>query len=136
MTVVRRFLSGIALCLSGILATHQGSAQVPIPSAPPGARFLLQNEGPVPGYVTILLEFTLEPNAVVGEHSHPGIHGVYLIEGGGELVMGNQKPRRIGAGEAVQFGVGNLHSFKNGPTPTRGIATYVIEQGKPLVSAF
>jgi quercetin dioxygenase-like cupin family protein len=90
----------------------------------------------VPGYVTIMIEFEIAPDAVIEEHSHPGTHGVYLLEGGGELLTERQAPRQFRAGQAIQFSPGIKHSFRNGPARTRGIATYAQEENKPLVSGF
>lgn len=96
MPGLHRRLMPFALCASVFLAAHEGQAQAALPAAPPGAKFLIQNDGPAPGYVTIMVEFELAPNAVIEEHSHPGVHGVYLFESGGELLTERQPSRKFG----------------------------------------
>ena len=91
-------------------------------------------DGPTAGYMTVVVELEVEAGAIVARHTHPGIESVYFIEGGGELAVDGQPVRQVKAGEAFQTGAGVPHSLKNGDKPTRRVATYVIENGKPLAS--
>ena len=135
MVVNRRLIVGCALCaVSGLVATRV-AAQAP-PAATPGVkrRILQQLDGPVPGYTTLVVEVEIEAGATVARHTHPGIESVYFIEGGGELSVEGQAARQLTPGEAFQIPPGVPHGLKNGAKPTRGVATYVIEKGKPLAS--
>jgi quercetin dioxygenase-like cupin family protein len=136
MNINRRLVVGCALCAaSGLFATG-ASAQSAAPAATPGVRrkILQQMDGPAAGYVTIVAELEIEADAAVARHTHPGIETIYFTEGGGELSVDGQPVRQLKAGEAFQTAAGVPHSLKNGNKPTRGVATYVVEKGKPLAS--
>ena len=64
-----------AICgITEFIATEV-SAQGAQPAATPGVtrKILSQTDGPAPGYVTILVEATIEPGVTVARHTHPGI---------------------------------------------------------------
>jgi quercetin dioxygenase-like cupin family protein len=42
-------------------------------------------DGPMSGYVTIIVEATVDPGVVVPWHTHPGIEISYVLEGALEL---------------------------------------------------
>ncbi|MBL6615032.1 MAG: cupin domain-containing protein [Reyranella sp.] len=135
MTINRRLIVGCALCaVSGLVATRV-SAQTP-PAATPGVKrkILQQVDGPAAGYTTLIVEVEIEPGATVARHTHPGIESVYFIEGGGELSVEGQPAKQLNPGDAFQIPPGVPHGLKNGAKATRGVATYVIEKGKPLAS--
>jgi quercetin dioxygenase-like cupin family protein len=51
----------------------------------------------VPGanYETVIGLAEIAPNANIGRHTHPGIEGGYLIEGGMTLMIEGQPPKEI-----------------------------------------
>jgi quercetin dioxygenase-like cupin family protein len=137
MTLNRRMIVGCALCaVPGLIATSTTGMAQSAPAATPGVKrkILSQLDGPAPGYVTIAVELEIEPGAVVARHTHPGIESTYFIAGGGELLIDGQPAKAFEVGEAVQVPAGTIHSVKNGSTVTKGIGTYIVEQGKPLAS--
>ena len=85
--LTRRGFAGFATCaLCGItefIATA-ASAQGTPPAATGGVtrKILSQTDGPTPGYVTMLVEATIEAGVPVGRHTHPGIESAYVMEGG------------------------------------------------------
>ena len=88
--LTRRRFAGFASCaLCGIaefIATD-ASAQGAPPASSAGftRKILSQTEGPMPGYVTIIVEAEVQPGAVVPRHTHPGIESAYVLEGNLEL---------------------------------------------------
>ena len=55
------------------------------------------------GYVTLLVEATVEPGVAVARHKHPGIKSAYILEGGLELPVEGQQTRMLKAGDGVQI---------------------------------
>jgi len=56
-------------------------------------------DGPVPGYVTLLVEATIEAGTPVGRHTHPGLESAYFLEGGFELPVQGHETRVMKAGD-------------------------------------
>jgi quercetin dioxygenase-like cupin family protein len=138
--LTRREFAGVAGCaLCGIteFVTAEASAQgtAPAPTAGVTRKILSQTDGPVPGYVTLLVEATIDAGVPVARHKHPGIESVYVLEGGFELPIEGQATRMVKPGDAFQIPAETAHAGgKPGETKSRIIATYVVEKGKPLAS--
>ena len=138
--LTRRGFTGFASCaLCGI--TEFIATEVSAQGAPPAAtsgitrKILSQMDGPVPGYVTVTAEATIEAGAQVGRHTHPGIESAYILEGSIELPVQGQPTRMVKAGDAFQIPPETPHAGgKNGDAKTRVAVTYVVEKGKPLAS--
>jgi hypothetical protein len=120
--LTRRGFAGIASCalcaLAEFVATEV-SAQGTPPPAPAGftRKILSQMDGPMPGYMTLVAEVTIDPGTLVARHTHPGIESGYVVSGGLELPIATP---HAGA--------------KNGDTKTVVVSTYIVEKGKPLAS--
>jgi quercetin dioxygenase-like cupin family protein len=138
--LTRREFAGIASCaLCGIteLVAAEASAQTTPPAATAGVtrKILSQTDGPAPGYMTLLVEATIEAGVPVGRHTHPGIESAYVLEGGFELPVRGQPTRTIKAGDGFQIPPETPHAGgKPGDTKSRILVTYVVEKGKPLAS--
>jgi len=138
--LTRREFAGIASCaLCGIAAmgVAQASAQGTPPAATPGVtrKILSQTDGPTPGYVTLLVEATIEAGVPVGRHTHPGIESAYVLEGGFELPVQGQPTRTIKAGDGFQIPPETPHAGgKPGDARSRILITYIVVKGKPLAS--
>jgi quercetin dioxygenase-like cupin family protein len=138
--LTRREFAGVAGCaLCGIteLIAAEASAQGAAPAAAGGVtrKILSQTDGPVPGYVTMLVEATIEAGVPVGRHKHPGIESVYVLEGGFELPIEGQATRVVKPGDAFQIPADTPHAGgKPGTSKSRIIITYVVEKGKPLAT--
>ena len=120
--LTRRGFTGFASCaICGIteFVATAASAQGAPPAATTGVtrKILSQTDGPAAGYVTLLVEATIEPGVTVARHTHPGIESAYVLEGGFELPVQGQPTRTIKPGDGFQI-----------------LITYVVEKGKPLAS--
>src|ERR1700726_3410640 len=128
MNLNRRRIVGCALCaVSGLIATGV-SAQSGAPATTPGVtrKILSQTDGPVPGYVTIIVEAEIEAGVTVARHTHPGIESAYILEGGLELPIEGQPTRMMKPGDGFVIPAGTPHAGgKNGDKKTRIASTYV-----------
>jgi quercetin dioxygenase-like cupin family protein len=136
--LTRRGFAGFASCaLCGItefIATP-ASAQTPPASGGVTRKILAQSEGPTPGYVTLLVEATIEANVAVGRHTHPGVESAYVMEGGFELPIQGQATRMLKVGDGFQIPPNTPHAGgKPGTAKTVILITYVVEKDKPLAS--
>jgi quercetin dioxygenase-like cupin family protein len=92
-------------------------------------------DGPMPGYVRLVAEVTIDPGILVARHTHPGIESGYVVAGGLELPIEGQPTRMVKAGDGFQISVATPHAGgKNGDTKTVVVSTYVVEKGKPLAT--
>ena len=138
--LTRRGFAGFASCaicgITEFIAT-EASAQAAQPAATAGVtrKILSQTDGPAPGYVTLLVEATIEAGVPVARHTHPGIESAYVLEGGLELPIQGQPTRTIKAGDGFQIPPETPHAGgKPSDAKTRVLITYVVEKGKPLAS--
>jgi quercetin dioxygenase-like cupin family protein len=139
--LTRRDFAGIASCalcpVTGFIAT-EASAQGTPPATTPGVtrKILSQTDGPVPGYVTIMVEAEIEAGVTVARHTHPGIESAYIVEGGLDLPIEGQPIRALKPGDGFVVPANTPHAGgKNGDHKTKIASTYVVEKGKPLASA-
>ena len=138
--LTRRGFAGFASCaICGIteFVATAASAQGAPPAATTGVtrKILSQTDGPTPGYVTVLVEATVEAGATVARHTHPGIESAYVLEGGFELPVQGQPTRMLKAGDGFQIPPETPHAGgKPVAAKSRLLITYVVEKGKPLAS--
>ncbi len=135
----RKFVSlaPCALCVtSGFVATQAGAQNAPAAATAGVSRKILsQMDGPAPGYVTLVVEATIDAGVPVARHTHPGIESGHVMEGGFELPVQGQETRMLKAGDTFQIPPGTPHAGgKPGPAKTTILITYVVEKGKPLAS--
>jgi quercetin dioxygenase-like cupin family protein len=138
--LTRRGFASFASCaicgITDFIAT-EASAQGAPAAATAGVtrKILSETDGPTPGYVTLLVEATIEAGVTVARHTHPGIESTYVMEGGFELPIQGQPTRIIKAGDGFQIPPETPHAGgKPGDAKTRLLITYVVEKGKPLAS--
>src|SRR5437588_12212482 len=89
------------------------------PPAPAGftRKMLSQMDGPMPGYVTLVAEVSIDPGTLVARHTHPGIESGYVVSGGLELPIQGQETRMLKPGDGFQVPVATPHAgAKNGDT--------------------
>jgi quercetin dioxygenase-like cupin family protein len=138
--LTRRSFTGVAGCAVCGLAEFVASgaaAQGTPPATTPGVtrKILSQMDGPVPGYVTLLVEAEIEPGVAAARHTHPGIESAYILEGNFELPIEGQPTRMVKAGDGFQIPPVTPHAGgKPSTTKSRVLITYIVEKGKPLAS--
>jgi quercetin dioxygenase-like cupin family protein len=139
--MTRREFTGAVTCalcaITSELMTTEASAQTPPPAATAGVtrKLLSQVDGPTPGYVTMLMEATIEAGVPVGRHTHPGVESAFVLEGGFELPVQGQPTRMLKAGDGFQIPPNTPHAGGTaGTTKSRILITYVVEKDKPLAS--
>src|SRR5437867_5429069 len=138
--LTRRAFTGLVSCaicaLTAELSATEAAAQTPTaPTSGVTRKILSQTDGPAPGYVTVLVEATIEPGVAVARHTHPGIESAYVLEGGFELPIQGQQTRTIKAGDGFQIPPETPHAGgQPGTAKSRLLITYVVEKGKPLAS--
>ena len=141
--LTRRGFAGFASCaLCGItefIATEASAQGAAAPAPAPGGgvtrKILSQMDGPSPGYVTLLVEATVEAGSPVARHTHPGIESAHVLEGGFELPIQGQETRMIKPGDAFLIPPETPHAGgKPGTAKTRLLITYIVEKGKPIAS--
>jgi quercetin dioxygenase-like cupin family protein len=139
--LTRREFTGFVSCaicaVAADLVAGEAAAQTAPPASTPGVtrKILSQQDGPTSGYVTLLVEATIETGVPVGRHTHPGIESAYVLEGGFELPVTGQPTRMLKAGDGFQIPPDTPHAGgKPGEAKTRVLITYVVEKGKPLAS--
>ena len=139
--LTRREFTGVVSCaicaITSQLLADEAAAQGTPPAATSGVtrKILAQMDGPTPGYVTLLVEATIEAGVLVARHTHPGIESAYVLEGVLELPVQGQPTRAIKAGDGFQIPPDTPHAGgKAGDAKTRVLITYIVEKGKPLAS--
>ena len=89
----------------------------------------------VPRSEVVQARVDLASGVAAPEHSHPGEEIVFVIEGVLEYqVEGGEPPVTVKAGEVLFIPAEATHTVKNiGSGNAAELATYVAEDGKPLV---
>ena len=129
-----RTLALAAMLAAGTMLAH---AQSPAPAgaAPPGIkRTILQRTPSEDGRFEIVLGMAeIAPGGATGRHSHPGVETGMVLEGSTSIEIDGEAPRVLKAGESYAIPTGKVHNATAvGGTPTKVLATYVVEKGKPL----
>ena len=138
--LTRRDFAGITSCalcaVTGFIATEASAQGTPPATTPRVTRKILsQTDGPVPGYVTIIVEAEIEAGVTVARHTHPGIESAYVVEGGLDLPIEGQPTRTLKPGDGFVVAPSAPRAGgKNGDQKTKIVSTYVVEKGKPLAS--
>jgi quercetin dioxygenase-like cupin family protein len=119
----------LAVALSLAAGTTSASAQEPFMRAP-----LQKSEYPA-GYETHIMLVTSAPGALLPRHTHPGVEMSYVVEGELTVTIEGKADLVVKAGSSFSVPPGAVHSAKNTASiPTKVLATFVIEKGKPVAS--
>jgi quercetin dioxygenase-like cupin family protein len=102
---------------------------------PPGIKrtILLRADDPAnPAYEAVVGVAEIPAGASAGRHRHFGIEVGYVLEGTVTVEPEGRPATTLTAGQAFKNDAG-VHNAKNpGSTPTRILAVYIVEKGKPL----
>lgn len=95
---------------------------------------LQRHELSVPGREAVQVLVGFNPGAVAPSHHHPGEEIVYVTEGLLEYRLEGRPPVTLAAGDVLFIPYGVDHEVRNvGNSKAAELATYIVEQGKPLV---
>jgi quercetin dioxygenase-like cupin family protein len=125
-----RLLSAAALIMASALALPVALAQAP------GIKRtdLQQHDLSVPGREVVQVRIDIAPGGLTPNRCHPGEEIVYVIEGLLEYQLEGKPPVTLKAGEVLFIPAGIIHSARNvGSVNAAELATYIVEQAKPLV---
>jgi quercetin dioxygenase-like cupin family protein len=133
-------MSSKGLCCGAVAAIVMAAiavAQLPALAEPaPTIKRTPLQKFDVPGtkYETVIGIAEIVPNVSIGRHTHPGPESGYMLEGEMVLMVAGQPDKTVKKGESYQIPPGAVHDAKTGPAGAKVIATYVVEEGKPLAS--
>jgi quercetin dioxygenase-like cupin family protein len=86
----------------------------------------------IPGREVLQARVDFAPGATFPRHTHPGEEIIYVLSGTLEYEVAG-KAVTLKAGDVLFVPTGVVHAARNvGDVPAAELATYVIEQGKPL----
>ena len=88
----------------------------------------------VPGREVVQARIDFDQGVEFGKHRHPGEEIISVLEGSLEYQVEGKPPMTLNAGDVLFIPAGTIHAAKNvGSGTAKELATYVVEQGKPLV---
>jgi quercetin dioxygenase-like cupin family protein len=83
----------------------------------------------------VLATAEIEAGANVGKHFHPGLEVAYVAEGTLDLIVDGEPTKHLKAGDSYRIDARKPHDAKaTGSSPTKVVATYVVEKGQPLAT--
>ncbi len=100
----------------------------------PHVETLGQIDGPVEGYVIVMVRAQASGGDLVARHTHPGIESTYILEGEELVMIDGQSDKLCKAGDWFQVPAGVPHSVKIGPNGAVMVGNYAIPKGQPLAS--
>ncbi|NIL98034.1 MAG: cupin domain-containing protein [Planctomycetales bacterium] len=94
-------------------------------------RWLVDEKDGAPNFA--MRQFDVAPGGHTPRHSHPYEHEIYVLEGAGEVIEGDQ-PRPLKAGDVVYVAPDDVHQFRNTGTTTMKFLCMVphIPEGTPV----
>ena len=96
---------------------------------------LLRHDITAPGREVVQMRVEIDPGHGVPKHTHPGDEVLYVVEGTLEYQPEGQPAMTLRPGQSVFIPAGTVHGARNtGTSNGVGIATYIAEKGKPLVT--
>lgn len=118
-----------------IFALTALTVAVAVAQAPGIKRTLLQRIDVTSDREVILGHAEIAPGAGAGRHTHFGVETGYVLEGTASLEIEGETPKLLRAGDSYVIPAGKIHDAKTvGDVPTKILATYVVEKGKPLAT--
>ena len=79
----------------------------------------------------IVSHLEMPKNTTLPTHYHPGEEFVYLMEGSGELILGDQPKKIVNAGDFVKIPYEQVHSFSTSEKSAKAIIFRVHRKGQP-----
>ena len=117
--------------VAGLVALLAAGAT--IAQAPGIKRTILQRTDLGNGMEVIMGVAEIAPGAAAGRHTHFGIETGYMLAGQSSLEIEGETPRLLNTGDSFTVPSGKVHDAKTvGDAPTKVLAVWVVEKGKPL----
>jgi quercetin dioxygenase-like cupin family protein len=91
-----------------------------------------QIEGPIEGYVTVIVRARAQAGELVPRHTHPAIESTYILEGEETVMIDGFPDKLCKAGDWFQVPPRVAHSVQIGPNGAAMVGNYVIPKGEPL----
>jgi quercetin dioxygenase-like cupin family protein len=89
----------------------------------------------IPGREIVQVLTVLPAGVESGWHTHPGEEVGFIAAGTVEMLVKDQSPRTLHAGEGFLIPPGTPHNARDlGPETGRMLSTYIVEVGKPLLT--
>ena len=127
--IMRSSKAKLASAIALTIGAASVLAQEPFVRAP-----LQKSEFPA-GYESQIMLVTSAPGALLARHTHPGIELSYVLEGEPTVTIDGKEDLVVKAGSSFSIPPGAIHSARNTSSkPTKVIAVFVIEKGKPVAS--
>lgn len=96
-------------------------------------RTLLQKfDVPNSNYETVLQLAEIEPNVVIGRHSHSGPEAGYLLEGDVTIEFDDQPAQTVRTGQSYYLPADLVHAGRWGAAGSKVLFIWVVEKGKPF----
>jgi quercetin dioxygenase-like cupin family protein len=127
-----RIMAVVALIVGSGLALQVAKAQQP------GIKRteLQRHDLSVPGREVVQVRVDFDPGAAFGRHRHPGEEIVNVLDGSLEYQVEGKPPVTLNTGDVLFIPAGAIHAVKNvGRGNGSELATYIVEKGKPLLTA-
>jgi quercetin dioxygenase-like cupin family protein len=106
-----------------------------VAQAPGIKRTLLQRGDVTPDREVILGQAEIAAGSAAGRHTHFGVETGYVLAGSASIEIEGELPKLLKAGDSYFIPAGKIHDAKTvGDVPTKVLATYVVEKGKPLAT--
>ena len=123
---------GIAAAAVTLFSTFVAVSQA---QAPGIKRTLLQKIDVGDNREVILGMAEIAPGGATGRHTHFGVETGYIMEGSASMEIEGEPPKLLKAGDSYVIPAGKVHDAKAvGDGPSKVLATYVVEKGKPLAT--
>jgi quercetin dioxygenase-like cupin family protein len=127
---------GLIVSILGGVTVAIGQAPAPATQAAPGIKRTIVQKMDVPGtnLETIVAVVEIAANFKAGRHTHPGNVVGYVTDGEFFITLDGQSEKQVNAGESVLVPDGTAHDEGTRDKPTKLLAVYVVEKGKPLAA--
>jgi len=118
-----------AVCLAALIGATATIAQ-----APGIKRTLLQRTDIGNNMEVIMGLAEISAGGSTGMHNHFGTETGYTMEGNAVLEIEGEAPKTLKAGDSYTIPAGKAHNAKAVDGPTKVLAVYAVEKGKPLAT--
>ena len=87
------------------------------------------------GHQTLMIRTSIDVHGTMPPHTHPGVEAGYVLQGSGTLKVAGRPDQALMSGASFIVPPETVHSLVNtGDTEIVVLTSYVVKQGKPLVT--